>query len=125
MSSIYTDRPSPSAMEIKVYRFHIHSADMTALAATIPANGSQELYVQIKVDQTIENTTKIVKRKDIVFWDEDVLLIGNSSSILSLSIKMRTREPLSEHLCISHVDVLLGTLLNSYADDQCMCDLCI
>ena len=47
---------------------------MTAWAATIPANGSQELYVQIKVDQTIENATKIVKRKDIVFWDEDVLL---------------------------------------------------
>lgn len=52
----------------------VHSADVTAWAATIPANGSQELYVQIKVDQTTENTTKIVKRKDIVFWDEDVLL---------------------------------------------------
>jgi hypothetical protein len=47
---------------------------VTAWAATILANGSQELYVEIKLDQTIVDATKAVERNDIVFWDEDVIL---------------------------------------------------
>jgi hypothetical protein len=47
---------------------------VTAWATAIPANGSQELYVEIKMDQRIVNATKAVDRNDIVFWDEDVLL---------------------------------------------------
>jgi hypothetical protein len=47
---------------------------VTVWATTIPADGSQELYVEIKVDQRIVNATKAVHRNDIVFWDEDVLL---------------------------------------------------
>jgi hypothetical protein len=47
---------------------------VTAWAVTILANRSQELYVKVKLDQTIVNTTKAVERNDIVFWDEDVIL---------------------------------------------------
>jgi hypothetical protein len=52
----------------------VDSADLTAWAATFPANGSQELYVEIKMDQRIVNATKAVDRNEIVFWDEDVLM---------------------------------------------------
>jgi hypothetical protein len=52
----------------------VESADVTAWAATFLANGSQELYVEIKLDHTIVNATKAVERNDIVFWDEEVLL---------------------------------------------------
>jgi hypothetical protein len=40
----------------------------------MPANGSQELYVEIKVDQTKVNATKAVERNDVVTWDQNVLL---------------------------------------------------
>jgi len=52
----------------------VESADVTAWAATIPANGSQKLYVEVKVDQTIVHATKAVERNDIVIWDDDILL---------------------------------------------------
>jgi hypothetical protein len=52
----------------------VESADMTAWAATIPANGSQELYVEIKLDQTIVKVIKAVERNNAVIWDDDVLL---------------------------------------------------
>jgi hypothetical protein len=51
--------------------------------------------------------------------------IGNSSSTLSLSIRLRTPEPLDEDSRIGHVDMSLSTLLASCADDQGMCDGCI
>jgi len=47
---------------------------MTAWAKTILANDSQELYVEIKLDQKMVNATKAVERSDIVFWDETVIL---------------------------------------------------
>ena len=56
----------------------VASADLTAWAVTIPANGPQELYVEIKVDQTVVKTTKAVERNDIVFWGEDVQLYVRS-----------------------------------------------
>jgi hypothetical protein len=54
----------------------VESADVTAWAATIPANGSggQELYVEIKLDQTIVKVIKAVERNNAVIWDDDVLL---------------------------------------------------
>lgn len=52
----------------------VGSADMTAWAKTILANDSQELYVEIKLDQKMVNATKAVERSDIVFWDETVIL---------------------------------------------------
>jgi hypothetical protein len=62
---------------LKTLRYNlpaVDSADVTAWAATMPADGSQELYVEIKLDRTIVNATKAVERNGIVFWDEDVLL---------------------------------------------------
>jgi hypothetical protein len=47
---------------------------VTAWASTILASGSQELYVEIKLDQTVVDATRAVERNDIVIWDEDVLL---------------------------------------------------
>ena len=52
----------------------VDSADVTVWAITIPPNVSQELYVEIKLDQMIVNATKAVERNDIVFWDKDVIL---------------------------------------------------
>ena len=53
----------------------VGSADVTARAETLGANESQELYVEIKLDQKRVHATTAAERNDVtVIWNSKLLL---------------------------------------------------
>jgi hypothetical protein len=52
----------------------VGSADVTAWAKNLPDNEPQELYVEIRLDDTVVQATGMVKRNEILSWNEELLL---------------------------------------------------
>jgi len=68
----------------QVYVLYVGSFDVTA--EILQGNETRELYVEIAQDGMAVQATEAVKRSKSMSWNEKFLVMGNSSSTISLVI---------------------------------------
>jgi len=102
----------------QTYSLYIGSADIPPWPACSLSDESPGIYVEIRVEESGVQSTKAVKRITSPSWNEEFQFVGYLSSIISLSIKQSSPEPLTQDLCIGSMDVVLGVLLDRCIDDS-------
>jgi hypothetical protein len=100
------------------YKIYIGSADNIICTGSLGENQPPNLYVEIRSGESAVQRTKAIKRTQAALaWDQEFIINGNSSSIVSLSVKHHNW-PAGGDICIGRVDTTLGTLLERCADDK-------
>ncbi|KIM83044.1 hypothetical protein PILCRDRAFT_819834 [Piloderma croceum F 1598] len=106
---IYLCHPSRPVMDHSTnhsYKLHIGSADGIVWAG----KRSPNLYVEIKVENSMVLKSKVIERKKTPTWNEDFIINGNNSAIICLSI-IHYNWPFGGNTCVGRIDIRLGTLL--------------
>ncbi|KIM72706.1 hypothetical protein PILCRDRAFT_829611 [Piloderma croceum F 1598] len=100
------------------YVLHVGSADIIVEPESrVLDTEHREFYVEIRVDRKSEHVTRVAKGRELS-WEEEFLLTGKGSSIISLSIVPKASGSVSQRPRIGYIDIAITTLLAACADDQ-------
>ncbi|KIM78471.1 hypothetical protein PILCRDRAFT_11178 [Piloderma croceum F 1598] len=115
---VLSSSQSPSSTQ--VYGLQIDSADVAAWVESLSDSEPRKFYVEIRASQMEVQVTEAAERNETLSWNEVLfLLIGNSSSIISLSILHKPSTAIiTQETCIGCVDITFGTLLTRCADND-------
>jgi len=94
------------------YMLYVVSAEITEGLLT----SSPSLQVMVRVDESAAQYTSEIERDRSPSWNEEFLIYGRKTSIISLPIKNKMSSAAGH--CVDHVNVTLGTVLDACSGDE-------